>query len=109
MALAWGRLFPRLFEQMVADNPQRWMADRYPALREAKRKIRELNCPILAIHAKNNMELDHRSLDAVRRGGRHKDNKVLLLDDGGHRLLHGKSSSRVERELLDFIRASSRS
>jgi len=106
-ALAWAKLFPRLFERMVANNPRRWMADRYSALREAKRMIRELNCPILAIHARNNMELDPRGLDSIRRQGRHPGNKVLLLEEGGHRLLHGKSAARVEREILDFIRAQS--
>jgi len=104
LALTWGRLFPRLFEKMVASSPHRWMADRYGALREARRRIRELECPILAIHARNNMELDHRGLELVRKNGRNPGNKIVLLEEGGHRLLHGKSAARVEKEILDFLR-----
>jgi len=89
---------------MVASSPHRWMADRYGALREARRRIRELECPILAIHARNNMELDHRGLELVRKNGRNPGNKIVLLEEGGHRLLHGKSAARVEKEILDFLR-----
>lgn len=107
LALTGGKLFPRLFERLVERSPHRWMADRYAALREARRMIRELDCPILALHARNNMELDHRGLDLLRRWGRNEANRLVLLEEGGHRLLHGKSAARVEQEILDFLRTQS--
>ncbi len=107
MALAWKRLFPNLFENMVASSPHRWMADRYSALKEARKRVRELECPILAIHARNNMELDHRGLDMVRRHARNQASKAVLLEEGGHKLLHGKSASKVEDEILAFIQSQS--
>ena len=107
MALTWKKLFPQLFENMVESTPHRWMADRYTALRVARKTVKELNCPILAIHARNNMELDHRGLELIRRHARNKTSKALLLDEGGHKLLHGKSGAKVEEEILSYIQAQS--
>ena len=103
LALAWGRLFPRLFERLVAQSPHRWMADRYGAVREARRRLGELDCPILAIHAQNNMELNASGLKVVSKGSRHPDTKTLLLEEGGHRLLRGPAAPRVEKEILEFL------
>jgi carboxylesterase len=104
-ALALGRLFPSLFEKMVARSPHRWMSDRYSALREARRHLSELDCPILAVHAKNNMEVSPQGLDVIRKRSRHADSRVLLLEEGGHQLFKGPSAARVEEETLTFLQS----
>lgn len=103
-ALTWGRLFPRLFERLVAQSPHRWMADRYSAVREARRRVPELECPILAVHARNNMELSPSGLAILRKRSRHPDSRIVMLEEGGHRLLRGPAAPQAEREILEFIR-----
>ena len=104
MALTWGRLFPKLFERLVAQSPHRWMADRYSAVREARRHVSDLECPILAVHARNNMELSPSGLAVLRRGSRNANSRALLLEEGGHSLLRGPAAPQVEKEILEFIR-----
>ena len=102
LALGWSRLFPRLFERMIARSPHRWMADRYAAVHEASAQLSGLSAPVLAIHAKDNPELGTAGLRRVQRA-LGKRARTLLLDKGGHLLLDGAESARVTREVQEFI------
>ncbi len=103
LALTWRRLFPRLFESMIAGSPHRWMADRYGAAREAKGILGSLKTPILAIHAKDNKEVSPEGLKAVQRARGELGAKTLMLDDGGHLLLEGSGAQEVRKQVLGFI------
>ena len=107
-ALAWRRLFPRLFERMIAGSPHRWMADRYGAAKQAHKILGSLTTPILAIHAKDNAELDPDGLKVLRRACRAAAPEILLLDKGGHQLLEGEESKQVQLKVLDFIQRNQR-
>lgn len=102
MALAWSRLFPRLFERMIAGSPHRWRADRYSAVREASAALSRLKLPVLALHASDNPEFGPAGLKHVERklGGAAK---TVLLEQGGHLLLEGSETARVTREVQEFI------
>jgi alpha-beta hydrolase superfamily lysophospholipase len=103
MALTWSRLFPRLFERMIAASPHRWMADRYGALRRARRCLSSLEAPLLAIHAMDNAEVSPEALKVLRRARGDGATEVELLERGGHLLLEGQSASQVQQRVLDFI------
>lgn len=107
VALASRRLFPRLFERMIAGSPHRWMADRYAAVSEADSALGGLRLPVLAIHAKDNPELGPAGLARVRRA-LGKQARTLLLEKGGHLLLEGVESAQVTREVQEFIQARQR-
>ena len=102
VALTWRRLFPRLFEKMIADSPHRWRADRYSAVREAVDAMSSLKTPVLAIHSADNPEFGPSGLRRVERsmGSRAK---TVLLDKGGHLILEGSEGGNVTREVQEFI------
>jgi alpha-beta hydrolase superfamily lysophospholipase len=103
MALTWNRLFPRLFERMIAGSPHRWMADRYGAARKARHLLGSIKTPVLAMHAKDNKEVSADGLKAVSRVRRDLGAETLLLDEGGHLLLEGGAAQETRRRVLAFI------
>jgi alpha-beta hydrolase superfamily lysophospholipase len=105
MALTWGRLFPRLFERMVADSPHRWKADRYSAVRAASKQLRGLEAPVLALHAADNPEIGPAGIKRVAKamGSRAK---TVLMEKGGHLLLEGSESASVTKQVQEFIQSS---
>ncbi|MCP4549914.1 MAG: hypothetical protein GY835_25945 [bacterium] len=103
IALTWRRIIPRLFERMISSSPHRWLADRYNAVRQASQKLGEIRAPILAIHAKDNPELSPDGLKVIKKAFGENDARIILLDKGGHGLLKGEESGRVQQEVLSFI------
>lgn len=108
MALAWSRLFPRLFERMIAGSPHRWRADRYDAVRKAAGQLSNLKAPVLALHALDNPEIGPAGLKRVKKvlGA---SGKTLLLEKGGHLLLEGSERAKVTAEVESFIQSNQRS
>ncbi len=102
LALTWSRLFPRLFEKMIADSPHRWRADRYSAVRGAVDGLSSLETPVLALHSADNPEFGPAGLKRVERsmGARAK---TVLLEKGGHLILEGSEGATVTREVQEFI------
>lgn len=104
-ALGLRLVLPWLFERMVARSPHRWLADRFNAMREARDRLRDIEAPLLAIHARDNEELPAEGLKAIRKARGDRGDRIVELDEGGHMLLQGPAARRVQKEILDFIQA----
>lgn len=103
LSLAWGSIFKGRFEKQVADTPHRWMADRYRAVRDVRRKLGDIKCPVLAYHARDNRELTSAGLRALERSL--KNVSARLIDEGGHRLLEGPAAADLRRGIVEFVRS----
>jgi esterase/lipase len=97
----FGRLVtPTLFYRLAG-----WSGEVLKAMDFAKRTVKRIEIPVLAIQAADDTHLSHRGLKFVRRHCDHPASEVKLYPHGSHVLTRGPAKDEVFKHVQEFLDA----
>jgi carboxylesterase len=84
-----------------------WTGEVLKAMDHARRSVREINLPLLALQAADDGHLSARGLKFLRRHARHQDTEIHLYEEGSHVLTRGAAKADVFERVTKFVQRNS--